>query len=306
MQLKRKQSSLRSTGRICFSVGLTFFYLSVWWCSGCITPRNFKSPSDRPIRGTPYTLAAKDVEIGLKIFGQDEDDLGAAIDLGVGITSRFQMGVNLAHGALGVLNVSAKLNLIDRKWWGLSGRTGILWVHPPSVWALSDETQSALGDIDIIAAPFELCLGSVPLKWLGLNFTLGYLHASIFGTINTETILFDGSIGARLLYLTPQINLFAFKILNIFLRATLPVLMYYRSELSAEVSVAPGVTAGVRSAEWVRRESPLNRSRGTVGLDVKLGKVTRLELFAVFQGALTQSGTIRMPVVPGMGAYWRF
>lgn len=51
---------------------------------GCVTPRNFRLPKDRITRGTPYTLTNKEVEIGLTIMGQDEDDLAASLEFRLG------------------------------------------------------------------------------------------------------------------------------------------------------------------------------------------------------------------------------
>jgi hypothetical protein len=305
MIVQKKPCARQSRLRLCVFPIWSVAFLAPFF-SSCITSRNFKDPKDRPVVGTPYTVADKDVEIGVKLLGQGEDDLAAALSLRVGVTRHFDMRINLAHGALGVLNLDAKYNFVDKKWWAMGARTGILWARPRVIWALPDDMQQNLGNIDIVAVPIELIVGSQPLKWLGANLTLGYLHGALVGTIHTDTTLFDGSIGARKLYLVPQLNFLVISKLHIFLRADLPVLIYVRDEMIAEAEIEPGMSAGVRSAEWIKLDDPISRSQVALGLDLKLGRITRLELFAIFRGPLTLSGVLRTPVLPGVGVYWQF
>ena len=108
-----------------------------------------------------------------------------------------------------------------------------------------------------------------------------------------------------MLFFAPQIDLFAIEKLRLYARAFLPALIYVRSEAYGEITLYPGIRAGARSAEWIRSDSPMSRAYGILGLDLKLGKLTRLSLFVVIRGPISRSDVIQFPVLPGIGASWR-
>lgn len=60
----------------------------------------------------------------------------AFMPLDVGIPAGLQLGTNLGHNAVALLNVDLKFNAVNARHFGLSLQAGIKWLNPANVYAL--------------------------------------------------------------------------------------------------------------------------------------------------------------------------
>jgi hypothetical protein len=239
------------------------------------------------------------------LLGQNPYDFVLGADFAAGIGDRWEVGVNLAHAVFGVMNVYGKYNFIDKKWWALGAEVGVTWIHVKSVWAIPEKYRDALGNIDILSIPIEIHSSFPVADWVGLHLSVGYLHSQLFGKINEETLFLDGDIGSSQVYLRPNITLYIAKRIQVFVTARLLLWGGRYGEVAAEVTNNDDLIIGFRSSQFTELEFG-DRSFIQLGVDAKFGKYTYVRLWAIFNGAVAQSGIFSSSVLPGLDLFWRF
>lgn len=273
--------------------------------TGCLATRNFRDPKERPREGTAYTLTHKEFSTGLTLLGQSPYDLFLKVDFAAGIGDQWEVGINLAHAAFGVINVYGKYNFIDKKWWALGAKLGVTWIHVSAVWAIPEEYRDALGNVDILSIPIEIQSSFPVADWVGLHLTVGYLHSELFGDINEDSLFLNGDIGSRQIYLKPLITFYLNERILVFVGGRLLVWGGMYEQVEAEANLSDSAIVGIRSANWKELDFQ-QRSYITIGVNAKFGKYTYLGLAVVLNGAATQSQLFSSPVLPVLDLSWRF
>ncbi len=284
---------------------LLLMLILVPFVAGCLATRNFKDPKERPRKGTAYTLTHKEFNVGVTLLGQNPYDLLLKGEFAAGIGDRWEVGVNLAHAAFGIMNVYGKYNFIDKKWWALGAKLGVTWIHVKAIWAIPEEYRDPLGNVDILSIPIEIQSSFPVADWVGLHLTVGYLHSQLFGKINEESLFLNGDIGSSQIYLKPLITLYIAERFQAFVAGRLMVWGGRYGEVTSEAKLDEQVLVGFRSANWNELDFR-ERSFLSFGVDAKFGKYTYLRIWARFNGAASQSKLFPSPILPGLDLFWRF
>jgi hypothetical protein len=272
--------------------------------TSCMAHRNFRARDERITHYTAYTVPKRETRIGAGLVGRGVGELGVNFGVTHGVTSRFQVGANVAHAAIGVLNVGIKGTFVDRGRFGLGGSARLLRAQPKNIWLLPEEAREPIADIDLIVIPIKLH-SSYPLApWTSLQLGVGYTHSEIVGPIHTDAALIEGGLGARVVRVEPGVHFYMGGRVALVMSASLAPYAWGRANLAAESEISEGVIAGVRSSEW----RPLDfdqTARYLVGVEMRFGrrKFTHMQLYGV-RGALSRAG-ILPPFVPGVNFYWR-
>ena len=139
-----------------------------------VQARDFQAPEERPLQGTAYTPAAKQKTFTAGIFGTTYAEMVAAIGIAYAPTRFWDVGINLAHLGMGVLNVDTKLNLLDRKGFGLGYDVGFIYGHGDWIWALPALEKTLISGIDMFVIPLQLTFSADATKWLHFDLTAEY------------------------------------------------------------------------------------------------------------------------------------
>lgn len=280
------------------TVGAAMLVLS----SGCVTMRDFADPRQRVTDGTAYGLTHREVRIDAGVVGTEIADVGANLDVAATIVPDVQVSTNLAHMSLGLINAGVKYTALDRPWLGLGFEGGFLWTRPSLIWLLPDDIADPLSDIDLLIVPIKATASVPATRWTSLHLGLAYTHAEISGELRGDSDFFDAGVGARVLQFDPTFHFYLDGRAALIFGGNLPLTMTVAERVESEVEIQPGVVLGVQSAEWVR--VPVRDAmRGWVGVDVRFGRRTHVQLF-VARSVVSTAG-LGLPVLPSLNLYWR-
>jgi hypothetical protein len=269
---------------------------------GLAAPRDFQAPAERIVDRTAYTLTARQVRIDAGLVGLGTDDLGVNLGVAYGLTDWVELRLNLAHFGIGMLNVAAQFNLVDRRWWGLGVVLGLRWLRGDWLWLLRERTREQLAGVDMLGFPLEV-VGSFPLlRWMGLHLKLAYTHSEVFGDIAFDEAALEGTAGVRHLYVEPVVRFYLWRRMAVTLGARLPLFARAAVQGATEAEVEPALIVGVRGAGW--QDIAFDKLASYYGgLEWRFGRVTHLQLFLT-HGPLND--VIGTPVLPSINFYWRF
>jgi len=270
--------------------------------AGCATTRDFYDPQQRITDATAYALSNREVRVDTGLLGTGVQDLGANIDVAVGVGRGAQVSTNAAHLSLGIINASTKYTFVDRPRFGLGAQASFLWTRPTLIWLLPNEVTEPLKDIDLLIVPLELTASFPLARWVSLHLGGGYTHAELFGRIGNDASYFNAGLGARMVHLEPVVHFYLGNRVALILGGEAPVYLAAVEQVRSDIELEEGVVLGVRSAEWVA--VPVGRAaRGRLGVELRLGRRAYLQLF-VARSALSNAGG-GPPVLPSINAYWR-
>jgi len=251
---------------------------------------------------TAYTLQKGETRLdaGLVGFGGVSDFL---VTLGAtgGVTQRVELGANLAHGAVGVVNVTGKANLLDRRRAGLALSTGLLFGTPRTIWPLPPFVREELGNGRMLIWPTAVTASFPILPWFGVHADLGYRHVAFTGTFTGDAFYSEGAFSTRDLYFAPSVHFYIAERVALVFRAHLSAYAAFYSVVEGEYEVSPGVRAGITSSEW--RRMPFSRTASGTGLvEIRLGRTTHLQVGVALGKPIP---ALSVSVLPAMNLYWR-
>jgi hypothetical protein len=270
--------------------------------SGCVYARNFQSPSERINPHTAYAEHRR-ARVDADLLSADGQQFVANVGLRVAaVRSRLDFGINLAHGAIGVVSTDSKFTVVDRRWFGLGGRVGLTYVNPKSIWVLPPALRDALGSFNLLSVPVELWTSFPLAHWFAFHLGLSYQNISMWGSFRADALLADATIAERSFAVTPHVNFFVARRIALVGAIRLPVSSQILSEIDTEVELADDLRAGIRSVEWTNQNFG-NRLRFNVGAETRFGRNTHLRLMLNF-GAFRPLDIL--VVSPSLSLYWRF
>lgn len=273
--------------------------------ASCAAKRNFTDPVQRVTRHTAYTLQKGEVRTGIGLFGQDQDNLGLDIELAVGYANWGHVSVNLAHAALGIVNLNNEFNIVDKEKFGLGVSLGFVWVKPTFIWFLPQEAKDEFGDLSVMSIPFEIETSYPIKKWLQLDFNLGFMWAGLFGEFGDKTALFGGGFGTRQIYVRTGIQFHLKEKVNLYVNSKLLVYGTLYGSAHAQFVVQEGLIVEAETVGWNQLDF-MDGSNLSMGLEWKFREHFYMNLWLMYNGPFTRYATGGDNGLAGLEAKWRF
>lgn len=263
----------------------------------------FHRPEERPTQNTAYTLAARQKQLTVGLYGTQFENVLGAIGITYAPFRFWEVEANLAHFGAGIFNIATKLNLVDRKWFGLGFRCGFAYIHGKFLWALPKRQKQAVQGLDVYIVPLKL-IGSLDIAyWLHLDLVVGYDHVESTGHYSGTRLFLDGYLGARQVYLLPVARFYLVKRLSLNVSGKLPMWARVHGQVESELTLTPGVIAGLRSA-GEKSLDPLYYWLVTVGAQVEVVSLFYLKV-ELSVGPYTEV-VYSQQVSVGLELEWRF
>lgn len=269
---------------------------------GCVHARNFQAPAQRM---TPHTAYAESRRVRIDADLLSSDSQQFVLDVGIRVAAvrgRLDFGLNLAHGAIGMISADTKFTFVDSRCFGLGGRVGLTYLNPKTIWFLPPTLREALGSFNLLSVPIELWTSFPIVHWFAFHVGMSYQQGSIWGDLQADALLADATIAERSVAVTPHLNFFIARRLALVGEVRLPVFTQTVSEVDAELELAQDLRVGIRSVEWTDRAFG-SRLRFNAGAETRFGRNTHLRLMVNF-GAFRPLDIL--VVSPSLSLYWRF
>ena len=210
----------------------------------------FQAPA--PTDGTARTEPARILRADLGVGGTTPYELGVVAGLRYGLTSRVQLGTNLAHAGLGMLDLFGKATLWRSPHQAVGLFAGAMWFDlaragwlPP----IDPDVDDAIDGVDLLIFPIGV-VWSTETERLGLDLTAGWDQVWVTGRPSSEIIILDGAIGLRRASLAAQVRVGLGARSAVGVRGMVPLVAMGRSVAVAELHPEEGVIIGVRSSDW--------------------------------------------------------
>lgn len=264
--------------------------------------RNFADPGQRITPHTAYAEHAR-VRVDTDLLAADPHVFVVNLGLTVAaIRDRLDVSINLAHGVFGVVNLQSKFTILDSRWYALGGRVGLVYLNPRTLYVLPTELRRELGGFHLLSTPIELWHSFPIHRWFAAHLGMSYRATGIRGEYDGDELLVDTSLAQRWFALLPYLDVYLADRVALRLGARLPVVTWVVEASDVQYQVEPGLIAGLRSVEWIRR--PFARTVAfELGAETRFGRNTHL-LLGVNVWAFRPLD--RFPVTPWLSLYWRF
>jgi hypothetical protein len=264
--------------------------------------RDFRAPGERITPHTAYAEHAR-VRVDTDLLAADPHQFVVNLGLTVAaIRERLDFSINLAHALLGIVNLQSKFTLIDSRFYALGGRVGLVYANPRTFYVLPSELRRELGDIHMLSAPLELWHSFPVCSWFAAHLGMSYRASGLWGQYRGDELFVDTSLAQRWFAFLPYLDFFVARRVALRLGARLPVFTQVIEASDVRQQIEPGVIAGVRSVEWLRR--PFARTvMLEFGVETRFGRNTHL-LLGVNVWAFRP--IVHFPVMPWLSMYWRF
>ncbi len=270
--------------------------------SACVHARNFQDPRERITRHTAYAEQAR-VRLDTDLLAAEPQRFVANLGVTVAaVRGHLDFSANLAHGAVGVVNLQSKFTVLDTRWYGLGGRVGLTYLNPRSFYFLPRPLRRKLGRFNLASVPIELWQSFPINTWFGADLGMGYRATSLWGDYAGDELLVDASIAQRWFAFMPVLDFYVARRVALRVGARLPVFTQVVEASDVQVALDPGVRVGVRSVEWVRR--PFVRTvLLEFGAETRFGANTHLRLGVNIWAFRPLRA---LAVAPTLSLYWRF
>ncbi|HIA03911.1 MAG TPA: hypothetical protein EYN06_10725 [Myxococcales bacterium] len=278
--------------------------ISILTLSGCLASTDFRAPEHRLIDLGADVLPDGTTQLGFGLLGSGYDNLGLSAIFKRGMPANTELGTNLAHDLLGIINLDLRMKFVDQEWGRIGARIGFKWFNPQEIllFQLMDKKPfGERGEINLFMLPITL-QSTFPLAdWADLHINLGYLFQGIQGTVSNDFSDVHGGVGAREVFLQPHLSFYAWDMAFI-VGAQLPIWAQGLVSARAETEIQDGVILGVQSTEY--QELEVKQLTTTyVGAEWRWGSAH--VRFMMTYGLRFLTGRIKAPL-PSLDVYWRF
>jgi hypothetical protein len=184
---------------------------------------NLQNPKDASTRYSAYSLPGGTWGIDVGALGIGGGDSFAKLGVGYGIGAGVEVGLNLAHAGVGLLNVTSRWHFVDTRYFDLGVRASFWYGHGDWFWILGDAAKKLVSGIDIVSIPVEITASTPIARFLQIDLGAGYRYAEIFGGVgNEDSIYVESQFGMRQAALRPGTRWFFWDNTALELHATLP------------------------------------------------------------------------------------
>lgn len=185
---------------------------------------DLQSPDQVSTRHSAYTLPARVWSLEAGALGVGSGDVVALIGGTYGLGAGVEVGANLAHFTVGLLNASVGYHFVDTRYFDLGARLGAWYGHGDWYWIATPAAKKILSKIDVLSVPVELTASSTLTRFLELDLGVVYTYATFFGTSPPEqTIFTDSQLGLQQFFLRPGVRFFLVEHTALELFAKLPL-----------------------------------------------------------------------------------
>jgi hypothetical protein len=265
--------------------------------------RDFHSPEERPIDGTAFTPAEGQARLVVGLFGVSETDLLAAIGISYAPSRFFNIGANLAHMGVGILNVNSKFNIIDKGNFGLGAKLGFMYVNGGWVWVLPDRLKELLSGVNTFVIPVSVIMSVDITRCLHLDLGVGYIHTEVLGSLDEGNLVYDGYLAARRISADASLRYYVSERVALHGYFFTPIWGKRYRQWDADVTITEGLHGGVRTAGF-KTIRPLDQWLLLLSLDVELARLVYLKM--IFSIGPKTEYVYEKRVQMGAGFEWRF
>lgn len=269
--------------------------------TGCPAHTDYNG-AERLTDHTAYTLGSGETLLGIGAGEADRANLLFSLRAEHAFFEGFEVGTNVAHDALGVVNAYVKGTPLATRWVALGARVGLTWLNPQNIWMMPAESRDDLGDLDLFMVPLTIAATFPLASWVGLTLEANYTYSGVAGTASIGESSADAGFGGHEVSLRPSANFYVGR--GIALQLGLDVPLYASTSLSGyvEEEVQPGVVVGAQAGS-----SKTLDVRGLTTTYVGFHMAWEhfnLRLFATY-GLRIFAKRLKVPI-PGAAVFWRF
>jgi hypothetical protein len=200
--------------------------------------QGLQSPEQRSVRDSAYSLPKGMWALEGGVLGVTGEELYGALGVKYGFGAGIQLDLNLAHYAVGLLNVSARWSFFEIPHFALAGHVAFTYGHGAWIWILGPLAKDLIEDADIINVPFGVTASAPIVDWLQLDLGVTYQYGTVFGTLGDGGNFFaEAQIGGQQFAIHPGVRLFASDATALELAFELPLYTWvpYEGEITAEL-----------------------------------------------------------------------
>jgi hypothetical protein len=185
---------------------------------------DLQSPEQVSTRHSAYTLPAHVWSFEAGALGVGSGDVVALLGGTYGLGAGVQVGANLAHFTVGLINANASYHFVDTRYFDLGARLGVWYGHGDWYWIASPAAKKIVSKIDVLSVPVELTASSTLTRFLELDLGVAYAYATFFGTSPPEESVFtENQLGLQQFFLRPGVRFFLIEHTAFELFAKLPL-----------------------------------------------------------------------------------
>lgn len=197
----------------------------------------------RPRQGTAYALQGRQLAVTGDAMGTNGNDIFGSLGVQYGFGHGFELGSNLLHMTVGLINLSLKWNYLEIGSWAFSAEFAPTWGHGDWIW-IAEDKYGIVGDTNIFILPFVATTSWQATNWFGADLGLSFVDSEILGDANGESLIFNANLALRRFSVNPQVRFNFHKRMTAYVSAQLPVWASLPGSVEAEVELEPGVVVG--------------------------------------------------------------
>jgi len=255
----------------------------------------------RDTRLSAYALPARTFSFGVKLLGLTSEEMFASLGFQYGLGKGVQVGANLAHMGLGLLNLSGKWTFFDKGPVAVAVGVDPIFVNGDWLWIV--RMKQLFAGIDTLLLPVQVSASVLATPWLQFDLSARYMAGIITGNVATTNIGIDADLTAHEFALFPAVRFHLLGRSTLMVGATLPLYRAAPAAAEVEVELAPGVIAG-GTLDGTKTKSLDQTYRIEVGIRSMVTRRVFLE-FGLNFGAQVEF-LYGSPVYPRLGVEARF
>jgi hypothetical protein len=255
--------------------------------------RDITSAVSRDVAASGYTLPKGTWAFSAGLLGVGSDDAFASLGARVGVGAGFDVGANLAHVGVGMMNLNAGWMFLDSRSLSITLRFSPSYLHGDWVWIAS--SRDLVSGLDAWILPVTLTASSLATDWLQFDLAARAVDTEVLGNVDSQSLALQGQLAVRQISIDPGVRFHVMKRASFYARARLPLWTSLPGTATVEVQLQDGVVAGGRSSG--DKELPFeNTVMATLGARAMVADATFLDFsFNVGHIAQTLYGSAVQP-----------
>lgn len=264
-------------------------------------PPNISQPAYRDLRMSAYSLPAKTFSFETRLLGLAPDEMFASLGFDYGLGKGVQVGLNVAHFGVGLLNLSSKWTFLERGPVAVAVGFDPVYIHGDWLWVV--RMKELFAGIDTALFPVHVAGSFLATPWLQFDLSARYTAGVIVGSVATTNVDLDADLTAQEFALQPGVRIHLLGRSTLSLAAGLPLYRSVPATANLEVELGPGIALG-GSLDGTRTKSLGDTYRIEVGVRSMVTKHIFLEFGLNFGPQIEL--VYGSPVYPRFGMEARF